>query len=130
MTQKRCEFSQKFSRENSREEMRQHLRVIAGLSMEENRKAALRFVSMVLGLPYDRVSRIFYGQAHRIEAHEADRIRAYVQQGERLIARRAELNAQIREFRAQAPASLAGSAPASLPDMVMEPPPEKMKRRA
>lgn len=118
-----------FQPEQTREEIRGHLRVITSLSAEANRKAALAFAARVLDLPYQRVFAIFYGKAQRIEAHEADRIRAYVQRAEHLIEERAKLNAQIREFRAEAPAFMARLAPKPLPAVEVQEAPVKRRRK-
>lgn len=103
--------------EQSREEVRGKLRLITSLSSEVNTKAALAFAARILDIPYARVFAIYYGKAQRIEVHEADRIRAYVAQAQHLIEERARINAEIRAFRAEAPASLVRLAPKPLPSL-------------
>lgn len=103
-----------FTAEAIRSEMRERVRTIAALSAEDNRKAALRFTAMVLRLPYDRVRRLFYGEARRVDAHEADQIRAYCEQAQDLIQRRAEYEAERARFIAEAHPALAKLAPPTL----------------
>lgn len=110
----------RFTPERAREEMRGHLRVIARMTDEPNRKAALAFAARVLEMPYWRVSEIFYGRARRIEAHEADRIRAFVWQADKVIKARAKLEAERRAFLAEAPAFMGRLAPAAIPEMAAE----------
>lgn len=137
MTRERSEVSDKrseatemaFTAEATLSEMRGHIRLIAGLALEDSRKAALRFAAGALQMPFDRVRRIFYGEARQIHAHEADRIRAYVQQAEDLIRAREAYERQRAEFLAGAGPVMRRLAPPSLPKLVMEPPP-KVKRRA
>lgn len=97
-----------------RDEMRGHVRAVAELVPEENRKAALRFAANALRLPYCRVKSLFYGEARRIDAHEADQIRAYVQAAADLIQARADYEKQRADFLAAHP-RLAGLAPRPLP---------------
>jgi hypothetical protein len=97
-----------------RDEMRGHVRAVAELVPEESRKAALRFAANVLRLPYCRVKSLFYGEARRIDAHEADKIRAYVQAAAKLIQARADYEKQRAEFLA-AGAPLVRLAPRPLP---------------
>lgn len=121
MSEKTWEFYHKrFTRENSKREAREGIRIIAGLDVDGNRKSAITFAARALGIPIARVTEIYYGRAHRIDAHEADRIRAYLEQVNHLIAERARLNAEIREFRAEAPASLGALHPPSLPDLEVQ----------
>ena len=115
-----------FSAEATRVEMRGHLRLIAGLAYEDSRKAALRFAASALRMPYDRVRKLYYGLAQRIEAHEADRIRAYVQQAEDLIRAREAYERQRQEFVANARPSLARLAPPPLPPVETQP---RVRRR-
>ena len=122
MSQKRWENSQ-FTPEGSRREMQRSLRLIAGLAVDGNRKAAIAFAARVLGIPVARVQEMMYGRARRIDAHEADRIRAYVWQAELV-----QLNAEIRKFRGEAPASLVAVAPKPLPDLEAQPTPIGRKR--
>ena len=86
-----------------RDEMRGHVRAVAELVPEENRKAALRFAANVLRLPYARVKSLFYGEARRVDAHEADQIRAYVQAAAKLIQARADYEKQRADFLAAHP---------------------------
>jgi hypothetical protein len=88
--------------EGVRVEMQERVRDVAALAAEDSRKAALVFAARVLGLPFDRVRRLFYGQARRIEAHEADQIRAYCEAATKLIEARADYEKQRREFLAEA----------------------------
>lgn len=87
-----------FSSEADRAEMQRHLKLIAGFSLADNRKAALRFAASVLKIPHDRVRRLYYGEARRIEAHEADRIRSCVETAQKVIDARAEYDAARKEY--------------------------------
>jgi hypothetical protein len=101
------------SAEIVRNEMQQSVREIAALA-DGNRKAAIAFAARALNMPFDRVRRIFYRDAYRIEAHEADRIRAYIQAAHDLIEARADYEKQRREFVERHPVlSLLGAAPVS-----------------
>lgn len=86
-----------------RHEMQERVREIAALA-DGNRKAAIAWAAKVLNLPFDRVRRLYYGQARRIEAHEADQIRAYVEQASALIQSRADFEAQRAAFIRNRPA--------------------------
>lgn len=109
-----------FTFEAVRDEMRGHVRAVAALAQEDGCKSALSFASRVLGLPFWRVKKLYYGEANRIDAHEADQIRAYVQAAEKLIQARADYEAKRAQFLAEAhpalgrmvPPPLAGSADA------------------
>lgn len=102
MSENRSKSGEMSSAEAIRSEVRGHLRLIAGLALEDSRKAALRFVAMVLRLPHDRVKRLYYGEARRIEAHEADRIRAFVEQAHKLITAREDYETLRRRYLADA----------------------------
>jgi hypothetical protein len=103
-----------FTAEAIRSEMRQRVRTIAALSPEDNRKAALRFTAMVLRLPYDRVRRLFYGEARRVDAHEADQIRAYCEHAQDLIQKRADYEAERARFIAEAHPALGRLVPPAI----------------
>ena len=100
-----------FTADGVRAEMRDHVRNLAGLAADRGRKAALQFVAGVLGLPYSRVKTLFYGEARRIEAHEADQIRAYVDAATKLLQARTAYEAQRREFVESAHPSVVRLAP-------------------
>jgi site-specific DNA-cytosine methylase len=102
MSHKRCEGAQMSCAAEVRTEMQQHVRAIAALAPEDSRKAALSFAANVLRMPFDRVRRLFYGQARRVEAHEADQIRAYVEAAHKLIEARAKYEADRAAFLATA----------------------------
>jgi hypothetical protein len=87
-----------FTAEAVRAEMRQHVSAIAALAPEDSRKAALTFAAKLLRLPVGRVKCLFYGEARRIDAHEADQVRAYVQAAQQLIDSRAAYEKQRAEF--------------------------------
>ena len=93
-----------FTAEAVANEMRGHVGAVVALSPNTNRKAALNFAARVLGLPFSRVKYLFYGEARRIEAHEADRIRAYLKAAEELFLARGEYEAMRRSFVAAHPA--------------------------
>ena len=93
--------------------MQQRVREITALA-DGNRKAAIAFAARVLHMPFDRVRRIFYRDAARIEAHEADRIRAYVQAAEKLIKARADYEKQRSAYLADAHPALVCLAPGEL----------------
>ena len=80
-----------------RDDLFQKVRDVVSLS-DGNRKAAIAFAAKALNLPFDRVRRLYYGQARRIEAHEADQIRAYVAAAEKLIQARADYESQRQAF--------------------------------
>lgn len=103
-----------FTVEATRSEMRQHVRLVAGLALEENRKAAFAFAAKVLGLSYQRVRAYFYDEVRQVPAHEADKIRAYVQAAEKLIEAREQYEAERRAFLAEAHPVVAGLAPGAL----------------
>ena len=92
-----------FTAEAVRAEMQRHIGAIAALAPEDSRKAALAFVARVLRLPVGRVKCLFYGEARRIDAHEADQVRAYVQAAQQLIDSRAAYEKQRAEFVASHP---------------------------
>lgn len=118
-----------FTAEAVRSEMRQRVRDITALAPEDSRKAALRFTASVLRLPYDRVRRLFYGEARRVEAHEADQIRAYCEAAQKLIDARAKYEAERAEFLRSARPSLARLSPPSLPDVEVQEAPVKRRRK-
>ena len=97
-------------------EMRAHVRTITALAPEDGRKAALRFAAMVLRLPFYRVKKLYYGEARRVDAHEADRIRAYVDQAQDLIQKRAAYEAERLAFLKAAHPTLARLSPPSIGD--------------
>lgn len=103
-----------------REEMQQHVRAVAALAPDDGRKSAFAFAAGVLGLPYPRVRALFYGLAGRIDAHEADQIRAYVQQAEALIKARQDYEQRRQEFLANAPRFMARLVPPALPAVVVQ----------
>ena len=87
-----------FTAEATAVEIQQHVGTVVALAGNENRKAALRFAATVLKLPFSRVKCLFYGEARRIEAYEADRIRAYVYAASKLIQARAEYEKSRENF--------------------------------
>lgn len=87
-----------YSAEATCAEMRQHVSSLVALAPNDSRKAAIRFAAGILRLPYSRVKRLFYGEARRVEAHEADQIRAYVEAATKLIEARESYERQRREF--------------------------------
>jgi hypothetical protein len=103
-----------FTAEAVRDEMRQRVRDIAALAPEDSRKAALAFAARVLRLPFGRVKCLYYGEARRIDAHEADQIRAYVHAASKMMEARADYERQRREFLAQAHSALVRLAPPPL----------------
>lgn len=100
-----------FTADAIRSEMQERVRTIAALSPEDSRKAALRFTAGILRMPYDRVRRLFYGEARCIEAHEADQIRAYFDAAHKLIEARERYDAERAAFLAEAHPVLARLAP-------------------
>lgn len=105
-----------FTAEAVRAEMQGHVKRVAALAAEDGRKAALRFAAGVLKIPYGRVRSLFYGEARRIDAHEADQIRAYVEAAHKLIQARAEYEALRVQYLAAAHPNLARFAPRPLAD--------------
>ena len=96
-----------------RNEVCQQVRDVVAL-VDGNRKAAIAFASKALNLPFDRVRRMYYGQARMIHAHEADQIRAYVQAAQELIEARASYEALRSNYLANAHPSLLRLAPPEL----------------
>jgi hypothetical protein len=115
-----------FTAEGVRAELRQRVRDITALSPEDSRKAALRFTASVLKLPYSRVKRWYYDEVRRVEAHEADQIRAYFEAAHKLIEARAKYETERAEFLTAHPA-LVKVAPPSVD--VVEVPQARVKRR-
>lgn len=113
MAHKPCERKHMSGAIATRDELFQRVREVVGLG-DGNRKAAIAWAAKVLDLPFDRVRRLYYGQARRIEAHEADQIRAYVEQASALIQSRAEFEALREAFIRNRP-SLARLVPPALP---------------
>lgn len=101
-----------FTAEAVRDEMRQHVGSVVALA-PESRKAGLTLAAKLLRLPVGRVRSLFYGEARRIDAHEADQVRAYVRAAQELIQARADVERQRDEFIATHPA-LARFAPPAL----------------
>lgn len=93
---KNCDMT--FTAEAVRHEMQRHVKDVAALAPNDSRKSALAFAASVLRLPYERVRSLFYGNARRIDAHEADQIRAYVQAATELIEARADYERQRAQF--------------------------------
>jgi hypothetical protein len=86
------------SPEAVRAEIEQHVRSIVELFAGNGRKAALARAARALQMPESRVTKLYYGLARRIEAHEADNIRAFMKSAENLVQARAEYEAKWREF--------------------------------
>lgn len=81
-----------------RVEMQGHLKTVADLAPSTNRKAALAWAARAIGLPPARIRSLFYGEARRVEAHEADQIRAYVKAAEKLLGARQDYEQKRRDF--------------------------------
>lgn len=113
-----------FTADITRAELRQRVLDIAATAPEESRKAALRFTAGVLRLPYSRIKAWFYDEVRRVEAHEADQIRAYFEAATKLIEARAEYEAKRRSFLATHPA-LARFAPGPLEGLAVQDDPEE-----
>lgn len=79
MSDDRSEISDNSS-ELIRREMRDALRAAAaaGMTPGESVKAAIRRAAQRLGLAYGRARSLWYGEARRIDAHEADLVRSRV----------------------------------------------------
>lgn len=92
-----------FTFEATRDEMRGHVSAIVELAPGDSRKAAIAWAARVLALPFTRVRCLYYGNARRIDAHEADKIRAYVEQAQELIEARAEYEKLRGDFVAAHP---------------------------
>lgn len=101
-----------------RDEMKGHIGSIVALVPEGSRKTALSYASRVLGLPFGRVRSLYYGEARRIDAHEADRVRAYVHAAHKLIEARAQYESLRRSYfdEVKAHPALSRSAPGPLVD--------------
>lgn len=99
------------SADATRADVRRCVLDIAALAPEESRKAALQFTASVLRLPFARVKRWYYDEVRRVEAHEADQIRAYFDAAQKLIQARADYEALRREYLATAHPSLVRFAP-------------------
>lgn len=96
-------------------EMQRHVTTVADLAPGTNRKAALAWAARVLGLSPARIKSLFYGEARRVEAHEADQIRAYVKAAETLLGARMDYEKKRRDFLRDHP-SLAFLAPREVRD--------------
>lgn len=109
-----------FTAEATASEMRRHVGRVVALAPEDqdgvraSRKAALVFAANVLRLPFSRVKALFYGEARRIEAHEADQVRAYVYAAQKLIRARADYEQTRAEFLKDASPLMASMAPPAL----------------
>jgi hypothetical protein len=81
-----------------------------------NRKARLTAAARSLGIAVGRVTDFFYGEARRVDAHEADRIRDHARQAEyRELARLETEYAALRaKLVAAAPGGLAALCPPAL----------------
>ncbi len=68
-------------------------------------KDRLRHAARALRLPFSRIQNIYYGEARRIDAHEADQIRYFheLARVERLGRMKAEYEAHRHELLARAP---------------------------
>jgi hypothetical protein len=95
-------------------EMQEHVHKVAALWPETCRKTALAFAANALRLPYGRVKALYYGEARRIDAYEADQIRAYVQAASKLIEAQQHYNTLAREYLATAHPDLLRFAPRPL----------------
>jgi hypothetical protein len=107
-------FTAATARDASRDEMQQHVKAVVALAPQDNRKSALSFAAKALRLPFGRVRELFYGNARRIEAHEADQIRAYVIAAQELMEARADYEARRKEFLGGATPFMARLAPPAL----------------
>lgn len=85
-------------------------------------KARLRAAARFIGLPIGRVQDYWYGEVRRIEAHEAELIRARARQAK--LAKLARLEAEYRKLQAEvvaeAPAGLGWLAPPALGEETVE----------
>lgn len=79
-------------------------------------KARLRATARTMGLPAGRLADFYYREARRVEAHEADRIRACAAKAARreLIRREAEYAAARARLVAEAPRGLGWLCPPAL----------------
>lgn len=111
---KSCERKQMSCADVVRTEMQERVRDIAALAPEASRKAAIDFAARVLRMPFERVRNVYYGRARRIEAHEADQIRAYCEAANKLLEAREQYEAYRQSFLRDHPA-LARFAPGPLP---------------
>lgn len=84
--------------ESVRDEMQGKVAAIVDIAPHRNRKAAIAWTAKNLCLPFGRVRSLFYGEARRIDAHEADKIRAYVEAAEKMMNARAEYEATRADF--------------------------------
>lgn len=87
-----------YTPEATRAEMQQRVKDVAAIAPEQGRKAALAYAARLLGLPAGRVKAIYYGEARRIDAHEADQIRAYYQAAQALIEARHDYETRRSNF--------------------------------
>jgi hypothetical protein len=94
-------------------ELRGHVRSIVEISTA-SRKTALSFAAKVLGLPFSRVKKLYYGEPLAVRAHEADQIRAYVEAATALIQARADYEEKRAEYLKAAGSRLARLAPSAL----------------
>ena len=118
-----------FTAEAVRDEMRQHVESVVALA-PESRKAGLTLAAKILRLPIGRVRSLFYGEARRIDAHEADQIRAYVTAAQKLIQARADYEAKRIAYLANAHPALVRLAPRELVSDEVSREAEEVARRA
>lgn len=109
-----------FTAEAVRLEMSERVQETVRFSPGDTVKARLRSAARMLGLSVGRVADYVYGEVRRVEAHEADQIRAYHTEAKR--RRLAQLENEYRRLRAEvvaeAPAGLAVLAPPSLDEEI------------
>ena len=105
-----------FSPEAVRAELSARIRELVEASPGLTVKARLRAAARALGLPPGRVTRFFYREVRRVEAHEADwiRYRAAAAKRRRLAALEDEYAALVAELVAEAPLGLAHLVPPRL----------------
>jgi len=102
-----------FTAEAVRDELTANIKELVGASPGGTVKERLRSAARYLGLPFSRVQDYWHGEVRRIEAHEADQIRAYYKAAKELIEARADYERRRQEFLRTHP-RLARFAPAAL----------------
>lgn len=87
-----------FTAEAVRDELTGNVKALVDSAPGATVKERLRSAARYLGLPFSRVQDYWHGEVRRIEAHEADQIRAYYQAAQELIEARQAYDQLRRDF--------------------------------
>jgi len=84
--------------ETVRTELIAKIRELVNIAPGNTVKERLRATARHLDLPFSRVQNFWYDEAHKIEAHEADRIRAYYEAAKEIVDAKAEYERRHRDM--------------------------------